>query len=155
MASGKWPKLVISVVALPGWLTLSSAAPADGAATPQPTCVKDASQLRKSDLVSALSTAIAGSQCSSVLRVLAELQNGKRSGGRKLNDKPLDVAAAQKELVAARADTQFTARLNAALSGVSDPNARKVVEAAVLDDLGYFGARELLVGELFQTSGAK
>ncbi len=155
MASGKWSKLMMALVAMLGGLTVPLAAAAQGAAPQQPPCLKDVNQLKKSDLVSAVWTALTGEQCSSVLRVLTELQNGKRAGGRKLNDKPLDLAEAQKELAAARADAEFTSKLNMAVSGVSDPTARKAVEAAVLDDLGYFSARELLMAELFQSSGAK
>ena len=129
-----------------------------GAAAPQePPCLKgkEADRLRTSDFFEAVKLAMVGEQCSSVLRVLSELQSKRVSGGRKLHDKPFDRAAAQKELQAARADAGFVATLGTALQGISDANARKGVEAAVLENLGYFGARQLLVEELMQTQGAR
>jgi hypothetical protein len=142
------------VVAVGCWLGLSLAAPSSAAAASETPCKKAVDQL-SSSLFEALKTAVKGEQCSSVIRVLAELQKGKSAGGRKLKPGQFDRAAAEKELATARADPAFNESLRAALSGVTDPTARKVVEAAVLDDAGYFSARELLMNELFELSGAK
>lgn len=142
------------VVAVGCWLGLSLAATSAAGAASEP-CQKAVDQLRSSSLLDALVTAVKGPQCSSVIRVLGELQKGKSAGGRKLKPGQFDRAAAEKELVAARADPAFKESLRAALNGVTDPAARKVVEAAVLEDAGYFGARELLMNELFELSGAK
>jgi hypothetical protein len=143
------------VVAVGCWLGLSLAAPGAAVAASETPCLKADGVERSSSLFAALKTAIAGQQCSSVMRVLVELQKGKTPGGRKLKPGQFDRAAAEKELATARADPAFNESLRAALSGVTDPTARKVVEAAVLDDAGYFGARELLMNELFELSGAK
>lgn len=143
------------VVAVGCWLALSAALPRATLAASEKSCVKSDAVERKSSLFAALTSAIAGPQCSSVMRVLVELQKGKSAGGRKLKPGHFDRAAAEKELATARADPAFNESLRAALSGVTDPAARKVVEAAVLDDAGYFSARELLMNELFELSGAK
>jgi hypothetical protein len=142
------------VVAVGCWLGLSVAAPSSAAAASETPCKKAVDQL-SSSLFEALKTAVKGEQCSSVVRVLLELQKGKSAGGRKLKPGQFDRAAAEKELAMARADPVFNDSLRTALSGVTDPAARKVVEAAALDDAGYFGARELLMNELFELSGAK
>jgi hypothetical protein len=147
--------LALGVVAASGWLGFFVAAPSAAAAASDQPCQKAVDQLRSSSLLDALWTAVKGPQCSSVIRVLGELQKGKSAGGRKLKPGQFDRAAAEKELVAARADPGFKESLRTATSGVTDPAARKVVEAAVLEDAGYFGARELLMNELFELSGAK
>lgn len=123
----------------------------------QPSCVSGpaAEKLRSSQFFQAVWDAFRGPQCANVVRVLSELQSKPVAGGRKLHDKPFDRAAAQKELQAARADSEFVAKLGPALQGISDANARKVVEAAVLEDLGFFGARQLLMEELAQVQGAR
>jgi hypothetical protein len=154
MASTNESMLLAWFVAVGCWLGLSLAAPSAAAAAPEP-CQKSIDKLQSSSLLDALSKAVTGPQCSSVIRVLGELQKGKSAGGRKLKPGQFDRAAAEKELTVARADPAFKESLRAALSGVTDPAARKVVEAAVLEDAGYFGARELLMNELFELSGAK
>lgn len=154
MANTNESMLLAWVVAVGCWLGLFLAAPSSAAAASETSCKKAVDQL-SSSLFEALKTAVKGEQCSSVIRVLAELQKGKSAGGRKLKPGQFDRAAAEKELATARADPAFNESLRAALSGVTDPTARKVVEAAVLDDAGYFSARELLMNELFELSGAK
>lgn len=143
------------VVAACGLGLSLAATRAAAAAAAEPACLKSVDHLRSSSLFQALKTAFTGEQCSSVLRVLGELQKGKSAGGRKLKPGQFDRAAAEKELAAARADPAFTENLRTASSGVADPAARKVVEAALLEDAGYFGARELLMNELFELSRAK
>jgi hypothetical protein len=138
------------------WLAMATASAAHaadaGSTKPDqtPPCIKaaDAPRLRTSGFWEAVYEAFNGPQCQSVVRVLMQLQDGKKEGGRKLHDKPLNKAAAEKELAEARADPDFKAQLDAALRGVNEPAGRRIVEAAVLEDLGYFGARELLVNEL-------
>jgi hypothetical protein len=155
MANTKRSVFEAMAVAVGCWVSLFLAAPIGAAAAQPSSCLKDSDSIKPSDLFAALRTAVTGQQCSSVIRVLLELQKGKSAGGRKLKPGQFDRAAAEKELAAARTDPAFNESLRAALSGVTDPAARKVVEAAVLDDTGYFSARELLMNELFELSGAK
>ena len=116
-----------------------------------PPCLKgkQIDELRTSSLGSAVWTALFGKQCSAVVKVLAQLQANKVPGGRKLHEgKPLDHAAARAELQKARTDPEFAGKLAAASEGVTDRTGRLVVEAALLDDDGYFAARQLLMEDI-------
>lgn len=87
--------------------------------------------------------------CSALLRILRMAGGAPVSGGRKLeNDKPLDVAAAERELAQARADNSVAAELATELEGETDPVRRMLLEAAVLQDNGLYLARDLLVMRL-------
>jgi hypothetical protein len=120
-------------------------------AAPEIPCLKgkQAELVRASWLIEAIGKAWSGPQCAQLARVVAQLQGRSVSGGRKLHgDKPLDQQAARQELQAARADAQFMRKLDIAAEGVTDPTARLAVEAALLDDEGYFSARQLLIDEI-------
>jgi hypothetical protein len=92
--------------------------------------------------------------CDSLVTVLSSLIDGKRSGGRKLEqDKPLDPADAQANLAAALQDPQVKEQLDGLKRDVSDENIRILYEAAVLDAEGFYGARELLIEKLRQNLG--
>lgn len=126
--------------------------PAGAATAPQePSCLKgrQVDLVRSKDLIQALGTALTGPQCANIGKVLAQLQSAKAPGGRKLHEgKPLNRAAAEQELKTARADPEFMRRLTSASEGVADPTARMVVEAALLEDDGYFAARQLLMEDI-------
>lgn len=123
------------------------------AAAPQAVCPNDKQldELRSSNFLKAVGSALTGTHCSAVVKVLAQLQATKKPGGRKLHEgKPLDRAAAQAELLKARSDPDFTSKLTAVSEGVTDPTGRLVVEAALLDDEGYFAARQLLMEDILK-----
>lgn len=123
------------------------------AAAPQAVCPNDKQldELRSSNFLKAVGSALTGTHCSAVIKVLAQLQATKKPGGRKLHEgKPLDRAAAQAELLKARSDPDFTRKLTAVSEGVTDPTGRLVVEAALLDDEGYFAARQLLMEDILK-----
>jgi hypothetical protein len=91
------------------------------------------------------------SACDSLRLVLGKLTNNKRMAGRQLEgDKPLDEAAAQKDLQAARRDPVISSRIEKIRRDVADENARLALEAAVLDEEGHYGGRELLIRQLRQ-----
>lgn len=121
------------------------------AMTPEPTCLKgkQAELVRASGLIEGLIKAFQGPHCGSVAKVLAQLQSAKVPGGRKLHEgKPLNRQAAQQELNSARSGSEFMRKLEAASDGVTDPIARMVVEAALLDEEGYFSARQWVMEEI-------
>lgn len=127
-------------------------------AAPQAACPNDKQldELRSSNFLKAVASALTGTHCGAVVKVLEQLQSTKKSGGRKLHEgKPLDRAAAQAELQKARSDPDFTRRLAAASNGVTEPTGRLVVEAALLDDEGYFAARQLLMEDILKTQEAR
>lgn len=90
-------------------------------------------------------------ECGSLLSVLDRLFNTRKTGGRKLEeDRPFDAQAAQANLAKAQADPEVRPRLQKVAKEVSDPTRRKVYEAAVLDEEGYYSARDLLINQLKQ-----
>lgn len=132
--------------------------PAEAAATPACPKGKAMEELRNSitSLFDAVQAALTGPQCGAVLKVLAQLQANTVPGGRKLHEgKPLDRAAAKAELQEARSSPEFTGRLAAALEGVTELNGRLVVEAALLDDEGYFSASRLLMEDIAKAQEAR
>ena len=89
--------------------------------------------------------------CDSLRSVLSKLSSDQRIGGRKLeDDKPFDEAAAQKDLEAARRDPNIRSRIEKIRRQVADENARLALEAAVMDEAGHYGGRELLIRQLRQ-----
>jgi hypothetical protein len=103
----------------------------------------------------ALSAALFTEDCSGLMRVM-RLILGEITppGGRKL--KPLsglDHANAKAQYAEALANPAFVADLQARTANWTDPIVRKIIEAALLDDHGYYGAQMLLVQELRATAG--
>lgn len=89
--------------------------------------------------------------CDSLRAVLGKLSHGERTGGRKLEgDRPFDEAAALKDLEAARRDPPIRNRIEKIRREVVDENARLALEAAVMDEEGHYGGRELLIRQLRQ-----
>ena len=91
------------------------------------------------------------SSCDSLRLVISKLTHDKQMGGRKLEgDRPFDEAAAQKDLEAARRDPPIRGRIEKIRREVTDENARLALEAALMDEEGHYGGRELLIRQLRQ-----
>lgn len=89
--------------------------------------------------------------CGSLTSVMDSVVNGKRTGGRKLEeDKPYDPAAAQANLTKAQADPEVRKTLDKIRKDVPDGPTRWAYEAATFDENGYYGARDLRVHQLQQ-----
>jgi hypothetical protein len=89
--------------------------------------------------------------CNSLAAVADKIINRKKTGGRRLEqDKPLNVAEAQANLDKALQDPAIRARVEKLKTEVADENARLVYQAAVMDEEGYYGARDLLIQQLLQ-----
>jgi hypothetical protein len=90
-------------------------------------------------------------ECGSLMSVLDRLTNTKKSGGRKLEeDRPFNPQAAQADLAKAQADPEVRQRLDKVRKQISDPNRRLLYEAAILDEEGYYSARDLRINQLKQ-----
>lgn len=89
--------------------------------------------------------------CGSAKAVLSRIVSRDKTGGRKLEpDKPLDTKKAQANLDAALKDPGIKARFDQARAETSDENVLLAYEAAVLDEEGYYDARELKIQQLLQ-----
>jgi hypothetical protein len=87
--------------------------------------------------------------CGSLTSVLAKIMNRNRTSGRKLeDDKPLNPSEAQANLNAALRDAGIRRRIDQMRREVPDENARLVYEAAILDEEGYYNARDLRIQQL-------
>lgn len=88
--------------------------------------------------------------CGSLQNVLTMLERSNRTGGRRLEtDKPFDPVAAQANLDAALRKPEVRARLDE-LRAVEDANERLAYEAAVLDDEGFYDARNLKLDQIMR-----
>lgn len=91
------------------------------------------------------------SDCGSLISVLDRLTNTHKTGGRKLEeDRPFNAQAAQTDLAKAQADPEVRQRLEKVRKQIADPNRRLLYEAAVLDEEGYYAARDLRINQLKQ-----
>jgi hypothetical protein len=89
--------------------------------------------------------------CGSLASVAARLARQGRAGGRQLEkDRPLNVAEAQAELQAASRQSAVRAQLDQVSQEASDANLRLMYEAAVLDQHGFYKARDLKIQELLR-----
>lgn len=89
--------------------------------------------------------------CSSLISVLQKISRRTVTGGRKLeNDKPFDPQAAQANLAAAMRDANVAPRIKQVQGEVRDGNLRLLYEAAILDEEGFYPARDLRVQQLQQ-----
>lgn len=92
-----------------------------------------------------------GAACGSLTSVLNKIGNRGKTGGRRLeNDKPLDPKEAQANLDAALKDPEIRIRMDKVRNETTDENTRLVYEAAILDEEGYYNARELIIQRLRQ-----
>ena len=113
--------------------------------------VKDKSP--SSTLVQSLTTWLSGdtADCSSLTSVADKLiQRNKTSGKRLEKEKPFDPKEAEANLKTALADPAIQARLNKLKQDVPDENGRLFLEAAILDEEGYYPARELRIQQLLE-----
>lgn len=82
--------------------------------------------------------------CQSARTVLNKLALSKPTGGRKLEeDRPLDIAQAEGNLAAALKNAEIRDKFAEADRTLTDENARLAYKAAVLDDEGFYFARDL------------
>lgn len=89
--------------------------------------------------------------CSALQGVLTQVTNYEKRGGRRLEEeKPLDPAEAQADLRTALGDPALKSRLDALQREIKDDNTRLFFEAAVFDEEGHYGARDLRIQELQQ-----
>ncbi len=90
--------------------------------------------------------------CASAKMIVDMILNpDKRIGGRKLEgDKPFNMREAQANLDAALKIPEVNAKITRARQEIADENVRLAYEAAVLDDEGFYGARELKLQQLMQ-----
>lgn len=89
--------------------------------------------------------------CGTLTSVWGSLMNTGRTGGRKLEeDRPYNPSQAQANYAQAQADPDVRQRLDAVGKEVSDGNLRLLYQAAILDEEGYYGARDMLVRQLRQ-----
>ena len=89
--------------------------------------------------------------CGSGKVVLNRVLNREKTGGRRLEpDKPLDIQKAQANLDAALKNPAVKALFDKARTEIKDEDILLAYEAAVLDDEGYYDARELKIQQLMQ-----
>lgn len=109
----------------------------------------------KSTNVIAAIVKVYSARCSTYENMKRRLSASGSDAGRKLEPtKPLDVNAAQAQLRTARGKPDFQAALASELEGVTDETTRALLEIALLDDMEYDKARDLLLLDL-RKSGAK
>lgn len=112
--------------------------------------------LQEAGRIGTFATAIAGDRseradCGSLLSVLNNIFYHTRSGGRKLEeDKPFDPVKAQANVDLAMRDPALRGRLKQLHSEVQDHDLQLIYEAAILDEEGYYGARDLRITQLQQ-----
>jgi hypothetical protein len=89
--------------------------------------------------------------CGSLGSVVAKATKQKKIGGRQLEkDRPLNPAEAQANLDAAQKNPAVRARLERVAKEVQDEQVRTVYEAAILDEEGFYAARDLKIQRLQQ-----
>jgi len=125
-----------------------------GAAAQAPTCVGllQIPPNASSGLVEFVkSFAAANPPCGSGKTVLNQVLKRDKTGGRKLEpDAPFDSAKAQANLAAALRNSAVKARLAKAAEQIRDPSVLLAYEAAVLDEEGFYEARDLKLRQLAQ-----
>ena len=92
-------------------------------------------------------------ECGSLTSVLKKVARQGKVGGRQLDkDRPLNVAEAEANLAAARRNAALRRRLDRIATEVQDPAVRLAYEAAVLDEEGFYAARDLKIQQLQQAA---
>lgn len=88
-------------------------------------------------------------RCSSLITVVDKLKNRSQTGGRKLEkERPFNPAEARANLEAALRDPAVRGRIEGLSREVPDQATRLFYEATILDEEGYYGARDLRVRQL-------
>lgn len=120
-------------------------------------CVGLTSKLKSNEGASSFSKAVInailgyaeGPGCSSLTSVMDVVLHGSKTSGRRLEDKKaLNVAQAQANLDKALADPSIGARMEKLKQHAPDEKVRLYLEAAILDEEGYYDARDLRVQQL-------
>lgn len=89
--------------------------------------------------------------CGSLKSVFDRLSSTRKVGGRKLEeDRPFNAQTAQADLAKAQSDPEVRPRLEKVRKEVADPTTRLVYEAAILDEEGYYSARDLRINQIKQ-----
>lgn len=89
--------------------------------------------------------------CGSLTSVTDKLVHRNKTSGKRLEkEKPFDPKEAEANLNTALADPAIQARLNKLKQAVPDENGRLFLEAAILDEEGYYPARELRIQQLLE-----
>ncbi|MNZ60752.1 hypothetical protein D3C78_788270 [compost metagenome] len=89
--------------------------------------------------------------CGTLASVWHSLMNTGRTGGRKLEeDRPYNASEAQANYAKAQSDPEVRQRLDQVGKEVSNGNLRLLYQAAILDEEGYYSARDMLVRQLRQ-----
>jgi len=87
--------------------------------------------------------------CGSLTSVLKKVARQGKVGGRQLEkDRPLNVAEAEANLATARRNPAVRRRLERVAAEVQEPAVRLAYEAAVLDEEGFYAARDLKIQQL-------
>jgi hypothetical protein len=87
--------------------------------------------------------------CGSWTTVVGRILRTDRPGGRRLeNERPLDVREAQRNLDSALKSPEVREKMEQLRREVQDDNLRLAYEAAILDDEGYYLARDLRIQQL-------
>lgn len=90
-----------------------------------------------------------GASCASLTSVMGLVIHRNKTGGRRLEEKKaLNVTAAQAEVNKALADSKIRAKVDKLKQQVPDEQVRLYLEAAIFDEEGYYGARDLRVQQL-------
>ena len=102
-------------------------------------------------VASAIKTDSDGAGCSSLTSVMDKVIHRNRTSGRRLeNEKPLNIRDAEANLAAALRTPAILARLEKLKQQVPDEKVRLYLEAAILDEEGYYNARELRIQQLME-----
>ncbi|MCY1402005.1 hypothetical protein D3C76_393380 [compost metagenome] len=89
--------------------------------------------------------------CDSVATVMNKAARTDIEAGRKLEeDRPYNASQAQANFAQAQADPDVRQRLDQVGKEVSNRNLRLLYQAAILDEEGYYSARDMLVRQLRQ-----
>ncbi|MGZ5147441.1 MAG: hypothetical protein ACXWCP_28225 [Burkholderiales bacterium] len=87
--------------------------------------------------------------CGSLMTIVDRFMHRARKSGRRLeDDQPLNTSEAQATLNAALRDAAIRRRIEQMRREVQDENMRLAYEAAILDEEGYYNARDLRIMQL-------
>ena len=100
---------------------------------------------------SAYGNASGAVECASLASIVARLARWPRTAGRRFEERAFDVQRAEAELQSASRQPGVRAQLDRVTRDVShDDELRLVYEAAILDEHGFYGARDLKLRELLR-----
>jgi hypothetical protein len=110
---------------------------------------KSISESLPKTLLEKLSKGFTTGSCVNVRAVVVLLSQQKRKAGRELEpDRPLDRKAAEAELAKANQDAEYVAALKKDVDAEPDPTRRLVLQAAWLNEFGFFKARDYVLTQV-------